>query len=175
MKNLIIFILIIIIAVIGYLFGYPAYQLKQAENVVRHHLKNANITHIINANVTNDENISDKLLGFTKNNFINFETNNQYPLLKINVIIKNINIEPFDTTLPFLIDNSKKLQKDYFCQKIIDKFKNEPNTIKQAFINVLEQDNVQFEITIFKENGSIISQYNHKVVDCLGLWATNTI
>lgn len=178
MKNIIILFLIVILAITGYLFGYPAYQLRQAENGVRDTLKNININHIINANKDNGD-FTDDFLNFFKDNLIRIESKNQYPDLQLNIIASDIEllekIKPLNEVLPFIIKNTKELQKEYLCQKMIDAFKNESNTTKQALINVLHKDSVQFEITLVKADGSVINQYSQKATDCLGLWATSSI
>lgn len=178
MKNIIILFLIVTLAITGYLFGYPAYQLRQAENGVRETLKNININHIINANKDNSD-FTDDFINFFKDNLIRIESKNQYPNLQLNIIASDIEIlnkiKPLNEVLPFIIKNTKELQKEYFCQKMIDAFKNEPNTTKQALINVLHKDSVQFEITLIKADGSVINQYSQKATDCLGLWATSSV
>lgn len=176
MKNIIILFLIVTLTITGYLFGYPAYQLRQAENGVRYTLKNININHIINTNKDNG-NFTDDFLNFFKDNLIRIESKNQYPNLQLNIIASDVEllekIKPLNEVLPFIIKNTKELQKEYLCQKMIDAFKNESNTTKQALINVLHKDSVQFEITLVKADGSVINQYNQKATDCLGLWATS--
>lgn len=176
MKNIIILFLIVTLTITGYLFGYPAYQLRQAENGVRDTLKNINISHIINTNKDNGD-FSDDFLNFFKDNLIRIESKNQYPNLQLNIIASDIEllnkIKPLNEMLPFIVKNTKEFQKEYLCQKMIDAFKNEPNITKQALINVLHKDSVQFEITLVKADGSVINQYNQKATDCLGLWATS--
>ncbi|AWY20524.1 hypothetical protein LP123_08455 [Moraxella bovis] len=178
MKNIIIFVLIATLAITGYLFGYPAYQLKQTENSVRNTLKNININHIINANKDNSD-FTDDFINFFKDNLIRIESKNLYPSLQLNIILNDTEllnkIKPLHEVLPFIVKNTKELQKEYLCQKMIDAFKNEPNTTKQALINVLHKDNVQFEITLVKADGLVINQYSQKATDCLGLWATSSI
>lgn len=178
MKNIIIIFLIITLTITGYLFVYPAYQLRQAENSVRDTLKNININHLINTNKDNGD-FNDDFLNFFKDNLIRIESNNQYPNLKLNIIASDIGllnkIKPLNEVLPFIVKNTTELQKEYLCQKLIDAFKNEPNTTKQALINVLHKDSVQFEITLVEADGSVINQYSQKATDCLGLWATSSL
>lgn len=167
MKNLLILTLM---AIIGYLV-YPIYQQKQAESTIRDKLQNINISHIINFEKQNND-MTDDLLDFLKNNLIHIDTKNQYPSFQIKIVISDIKI--LDELSPLVLKNTTDLQKEYICQKLIDSFKNENNIAKQALINVLAKDAVFFDITLAKENGSKIAQYNHKAIDCFGIWATTS-
>lgn len=167
MKNLLIVILTLIT---GYL-AYPIYQLKQAEKVIEDELKNTNIDNVISTIDDSKYDIVDSALSFLQKNLMQIDTKNDYPIFYIKITIANIKI--LNETSPIILKNTINIQRDYLCQQLIDRFKDRSNTTKQAFINILAKDNVSFEVTLAKPNGSKITQYQQTALDCLGLWATS--
>ncbi|MEN8992951.1 hypothetical protein ABD624_13460 [Avibacterium paragallinarum] len=138
--------MIVIVGLGGYFYVYPAYQLKQEEDKIRQNMKQI-------PNQSRTQNL-ENIYGYTAQ----AEMLNQYPNFIVYIRFDELN----DQTAP---ESVQAIIREFSCDGL-NRLKNNSELVRKATLNVIKEDQHQFQYILKNNLGYEIFKYQQVMENC---------